>query len=66
MSQTSPHLPQDARISAEPASTTPPLQRKPYHPPQLEVVGNVRELTQTAGTGAFDDGGGPIYISAPT
>ena len=66
MSQMSPHLPQDVRISAEPASATPPLQRKPYHPPQLEVVGNVRELTQTAGTGAFDDGGGPTYISGLT
>jgi hypothetical protein len=67
MSQMSPHLPQDVHTSAEPASATQPLPRKPYHPPQLEVVGNIRELTQTTSEGGIDDGAGtPVYISTPT
>jgi hypothetical protein len=33
--------------------------KKPYHPPQVIVYGNIREITQNAGPkGALDGGGG--------
>ncbi len=38
--------------------------RKPYHPPTLRDLGNVRDLTATAAAGPNFDGGGGADIYA--
>jgi hypothetical protein len=36
-----------------------PVQKKPYHKPEVIVYGNIREITRNVGSkGALDGGGG--------
>ena len=38
-----------------------PSEKKPYHPPQLEEYGDIREITQSVGmTGSDDNGRGSM------
>lgn len=40
------------------ASESADPQKKIYHPPQLSVYGDIRELTQAVGLSGKNDGGG--------
>jgi hypothetical protein len=50
-------------IDKQPAKQSEPV-RKAYTTPQLQVYGDVREVTQAAGTstGANDGSGNPMHI----
>jgi hypothetical protein len=39
-------------------SDTKNLEKKPYHPPVIEVYGNVAAITKTVGKSGNKDGGG--------
>jgi hypothetical protein len=45
--------------SEQPVPTT-NERKKPYEQPQLQVYGNLRDITETLGVSGAADGGGPV------
>jgi hypothetical protein len=52
----------DMKLSEQPGTTDDRKNRKPYSTPQLQIYGDLREITQVVGKNGNDDfapGGGP-------
>ena len=44
-------------MAEEPSSPRNDLEKKPYHPPQLEEYGDIREVTRSVDSAGANDGG---------